>query len=149
MDRAEQIEQMFQALAGANMEQLLETYRKVEVRRKEHKAVLDELDAMSDRLETMMNDLLLSRGEDGAVTAHGKVTRKISEQYFAEDKTVFRDWAMQNNLPELVNISLATRAFSSYLTQIQVDKQANGDESPIALPPGVGIKQTVKLSITK
>ena len=149
MDRAEQIEQMFQALAGANMEQLLETYRKVEVRRKEHKAVLDELDAMSDRLETMMNDLLLSRGEDGAVTAHGKVTRKISEQYFAEDKTVFRDWAMQNNLPELVNISLATRAFSSYLTQIQVDKQANGDESPIALPPGVGIKQTVKISITK
>ena len=128
MDRAEQIEQMFQALAGANMEQLLETYRKVEVRRKEHKAILDELDAMSDRLETMMNDLLLSRGEDGAVTAHGKVTRKISEQYFAEDKTVFRDWAMQNNLPELVNISLATRAFSSYLTQIQVDKQANGDE---------------------
>lgn len=149
MDRAEQIEQMFQALAGANMEQLLETYRKVEVRRKEHKAVLDELDAMSDRLETMMNDLLLSRGEDGAVTAHGKVTRKISEQYFAEDKTVFRDWAMQNNLPELVNISLATRAFSAYLTQIQVDKQANGDESPIALPPGVGIKQTVKISITK
>lgn len=149
MDRAEQIEQMFQALAGANMEQLLETYRKVEVRRKEHKAVLDELDAMSDRLETMMNDLLLSRGEDGAVTAHGKVTRKISEQYFAEDKTVFRDWAMQNNLPELVNISLATRAFSAYMTQIQVDKQANGDESPIALPPGVGIKQTVKLSITK
>ena len=149
MDRAEQIEQMFQALAGANMEQLLETYRKVEVRRKEHKAVLDELDTMSDRLETMMNDLLLSRGEDGAVTAHGKVTRKIFEQYFAEDKTVFRDWAMQNNLPELVNISLATRAFSSYLTQIQVDKQANGDESPIALPPGVGIKQTVKLSITK
>lgn len=149
MDRAEQIEQMFQALAGANMEQLLETYRKVEVRRKEHKAVLDELDAVSDRLETMMNDLLLSRGEDGAVTAHGKVTRKISEQYFAEDKTVFRDWAMQNNLPELVNISLATRAFSAYLTQIQVDKQANGDESPIALPPGVGIKQTVKISITK
>lgn len=149
MDRAEQIEQMFQALAGANMEQLLETYRKVEVSRKEHKAVLDELDAMSDRLETMMNDLLLSRGEDGAVTAHGKVTRKISEQYFAEDKTVFRDWAMQNNLPELVNISLATRAFSAYLTQIQVDKQANGDESPIALPPGVGIKQTVKISITK
>lgn len=149
MDRAEQIEQMFQALAGANMEQLLETYRKVEVRRKEHKAVLDELDAMSDRLETMMNDLLLSRGEDGAVTAHGKVTRKISEQYYAEDKTVFRDWAMQNNLPELVNISLATRAFSAYMTQIQVDKQANGDESPIALPPGVGIKQTVKLSITK
>lgn len=149
MDRAEQIEQMFQALAGANMEQLLETYRKVEVRRKEHKAVLDELDAMSDRLETMMNDLLLSRGEDGAVTAHGKVTRKISEQYFAEDKTVFRDWAMQNNLPELVNISLATRAFSAYLTQIQVDKQANGDESPIALPPGVGIKQTVKISIIK
>lgn len=149
MDRAEQIEQMFQALAGANMEQLLETYRKVEVRRKEHKAVLDELDAMSDRLETMMNDLLLSRGEDGAVTAHGKVTRKISEQYYAEDKTVFRDWAMQNNLPELVNISLATQAFSAYMTQIQVDKQANGDESPIALPPGVGIKQTVKLSITK
>jgi len=149
MDRAEQIEQMFQALAGANMEQLLETYRKVEVRRKEHKAIMDELDAMSDRLETMMNDLLLSRGEDGAVTAHGKVTRKISEQYFAEDKTVFRDWAMQNNLPELVNISLATRAFSAYLTQIQVDKQANGDESPIALPPGVGIKQTVKISITK
>ena len=149
MDRAEQIEQMFQALAGANMEQLLDTYRKVEVRRKEHKAVLDELDAMSDRLETMMNDLLLSRGEDGAVTAHGKVTRKISEQYYAEDKTVFRDWAMQNNLPELVNISLATRAFSAYLTQIQVDKQANGDESPIALPPGVGIKQTVKISITK
>lgn len=149
MDRAEQIEQMFQALAGANMEQLLDTYRKVEVRRKEHKAVLDELDAMSDRLETMMNDLLLSRGEDGAVTAHGKVTRKISERYYAEDKTVFRDWAMQNNLPELVNISLDTRAFSSYLTQIQVDKQANGDESPIALPPGVGIKQTVKLSITK
>lgn len=149
MDRAEQIEQMFQALAGANMEQLLDTYRKVEVRRKEHKAVLDELDAMSDRLETMMNDLLLSRGEDGAVTAHGKVTRKISEQYYAEDKTVFRDWAMQNNLPELVNISLATRAFSAYMTQIQVDKQANGDESPIALPPGVGIKQTVKLSITK
>jgi len=149
MDRAEQIEQMFQALAGANMEQLLETYRKIEVRRKEHKAVLDELDAMSDRLETMMNDLLLSRGEDGAVTAHGKVTRKISEQYYAEDKTVFRDWAMQNNLPELVNISLATRAFSAYMTQIQVDKQANGDESPIALPPGVGIKQTVKLSITK
>lgn len=149
MDRAEQIEQMFQALAGANMEQLLETYRKVEVRRKEHKAVLDELDAMSDRLETMMNDLLLSRGEDGAVTAHGKVTRKISEQYYAEDKTVFRDWAMQNNLPELVNISLVTRAFSAYMTQIQVDKQANGDESPIALPPGVGIKQTVKLSITK
>lgn len=149
MDRAEQIEQMFQALAGANMEQLLETYRKVEVRRKEHKAVLDELDAMSDRLETMMNDLLLSRGEDGAVTAHGKVTRKISEQYYAEDKTVFRDWAMQNNLPELVNISLATRAFSAYMTQIQVDKQANGDESPIALPPGVGIKQTVKISITK
>lgn len=149
MDRSEQIEQMFQALAGANMEQLLETYRKVEVRRKEHKAVLDELDAMSDRLETMMNDLLLSRGEDGAVTAHGKVTRKISEQYYAEDKTVFRDWAMQNNLPELVNISLATRAFSAYMTQIQVDKQANGDESPIALPPGVGIKQTVKLSITK
>ena len=149
MDRAEQIEQMFQALAGANMEQLLETYRKVEVRRKEHKAIMDELDAMSDRLETMMNDLLLSRGEDGAVTAHGKVTRKISEQYYAEDKTVFRDWAMQNNLPELVNISLATRAFSAYMTQIQVDKQANGDESPIALPPGVGIKQTVKLSITK
>lgn len=149
MDRAEQIEQMFQALAGANMEQLLETYRKVEVRRKEHKAIMDELDAMSDRLETMMNDLLLSRGEDGAVTAHGKVTRKISERYYAEDKTVFRDWAMQNNLPELVNISLDTRAFSSYLTQIQVDKQANGDESPIALPPGVGIKQTVKLSITK
>ncbi len=149
MDRAEQIEQMFQALAGANMEQLIETYRKVEVRRKEHKAIMDELDAMSDRLETMMNDLLLSRGEDGAVTAHGKVTRKISEQYYAEDKTVFRDWAMQNNLPELVNISLATRAFSAYLTQIQVDKQANGDESPIALPPGVGIKQTVKISITK
>lgn len=149
MDRAEQIEQMFQALAGANMEQLLETYRKVEVRRKEHKAIMDELDAMSDRLETMMNDLLLSRGEDGAVTAHGKVTRKIAERYYAEDKTVFRDWAMQNNLPELVNISLDTRAFSSYLTQIQVDKQANGDESPIALPPGVGIKQTVKLSITK
>lgn len=149
MDRAEQIEQMFQALAGANMEQLLDAYRKVEVRRKEHKAVLDELDAMSDRLETMMNDLLLSRGEDGAVTAHGKVTRKISEQYYAEDKTVFRDWAMQNNLPELVNISLATRAFSAYMTQIQVDKQANGDESPIALPPGVGIKQIVKLSITK
>ena len=140
---------MFQALAGANMEQLLETYRKVEVRRKEHKAIMDELDAMSDRLETMMNDLLLSRGEDCAVTAHGKVTRKISERYYAEDKTVFRDWAMQNNLPELVNISLDTRAFSSYLTQIQVDKQANGDESPIALPPGVGIKQTIKLSITK
>lgn len=149
MDRAEQIEQMFQALAGANMEQLLETYRKVEVRRKEHKAVLDELDAVSDRLETMMNDLLLARGEDGAVTAHGKVTRKISEQYYAEDKTVFRDWAMQNNLPELVNISLATRAFSVYMTQLQVDKQTNGDESPIALPPGVGIKQTVKISITK
>jgi hypothetical protein len=149
MDRAEQIEQMFQALAGANMEQLLETYRKVEVRRKEHKAVMDELDAISDRLETMMNDLLLARGEDGAVTAHGSVTRKISEQYYAEDKTVFRDWAMQNNLPELVNISLATRAFSAYMTQIQVDKQANGVESPIALPPGVGIKQTIKLSITK
>ena len=149
MDRAEQIEQMFQALAGANMEQLLEAYRKVEVRRKEHKAVLDELDAMSDRLETMMNDLLLTRGEDGAVTAHGKVTRKVTEQYYAEDKIVFRDWAMQNNMPELVNISLAVRAFSSYITQIQAAKQANGDESPFELPPGVGIKQTVKLSITK
>lgn len=149
MDRAEQIEQMFQALTGANMEQLLETYRKVEVHRKEYNAILDELDAMSDRLETMMNDLLLARGEDGAVTVHGKVTRKISEQYYAEDKTVFRDWATQNNLPELVNISLATRAFSAYMTQLQVEKQANGDESPVELPPGVGIKQTVKLSITK
>lgn len=149
MDRAEQIEQMFQALAGANMEQLLEAYRKVEVRRKEHKAVLDELDAMSDRLETMMNDLLLTRGEDGAVTAHGKVTRKVTEQYYAEDKTVFRDWAMQNNMPELVNISLATRAFSAYITETQMKKQENGDESPFELPPGVGIKQIVKLSITK
>lgn len=149
MDRAEQIEQMFQALAGANMEQLLETYRKVEVRRKEHKSVLDELDAISDRLETMMNDLLLARGEDGAVTTYGKVTRKVSEQYYASDNIVFRDWAIQNDHPELVNTSLATRAFSAYITQIQVEKQANGDESPVELPPGVGIKQTVKLSITK
>ena len=149
MERAEQIEQMFKALEGANMEQLLETYRKIETRRKEHKAVLDELDAMSERLETMMNDLLLARGEDGAVTVHGKVTRKVAETYYAADKTVFRDWAIANNLPELVNTTLAVRAFNSYITQIQVEKQANGDESPLELPPGVGIKQTVKLSITK
>lgn len=149
MDRTEQIEQMFQSLAEANMEQLLETYRKVETKRKEHKAVLEELDAISDRLETMMNDLLLSRGEDGAVTAYGKVQRKVSDTYYAADKVVFRDWAIANDLPELVNISLAVRAFNAYLTQAQVEKQANGDDTPVDLPPGVGIKQTVKLSITK
>ena len=149
MDRATQIEQMFQSLAGANMEQLLEAYRKIETKRKEHKAILTELDAMSDRLETMMNDLLLARGEDGAVTTLGKVQRKVSETYFAVDKTVFRDWAIQNDLPELVNISLATRAFNEYLTKAQLKKQEVGDETPVELPPGVGVKQTFKLSITK
>lgn len=148
-NREQQIENMFASLNGASMDTLLATYRKVEAKKKEHEAVVKELSAMEERLETMMNDLLLSRGEDGAVTAHGKVQRKVSDTYYAADKIVFRDWAIENNLPELVNTSLAVRAFNAYMTQLQVDKQAAGDETPVELPPGVGIKQTIKLSITK
>lgn len=135
--------------ASNNMDTLLEAYRKVEAKYKEVKAIADELTSVSDRIETMMNDLLISRGEEGAVTTHGKVQRKISEQYYAVDNVAFRDWAIANNMPELVNTSLAVRAFNAYITKVQIDKQTVGDESPLELPPGVGVKQTFKLSITK
>lgn len=150
METENKFEPMLMLLAEShNMNTILEAYRKIDARRKDVKTVLDELDGILDRIEVIMNDELLSRGEEGAVTEHGKVQRKVSEQYYAVDNIAFRDWAIENDMPELVNTSLAVRAFNAYITQVQMDKQAAGDESPLELPPGVGVKQKIKLSITK
>lgn len=152
----EKLNQLRTAVTGLGIDDLMKYYRSIEDNKRQVKQQLETLTAMSDIVETALNDFLLSSNQRGAVTNHGKVERKLKTQYYVSDKVTFRNWAIENGLEELMTISVAQKAIANFIdSQYQEYLQAFSEGKTSAntfdpvLPDGIAKKEEFKLSITK
>lgn len=152
----EKLNQLRAAVTGLSIDDLMKYYRSIEDNKRQVKQQLETLTAMSDIVETALNDFLLSSNQRGAVTNHGKVERKLKTQYYVSDKVMFRNWAIENGLEELMTISVAQKAINNFIdSQYQehlsllAEGKASADVFDPVLPDGIAKKEEVKLSITK
>lgn len=143
-------------LKGESVDRLMSMYRKLQVKTKDAKNQIDYLKALSDVVETRLNDYLLDTNQEGAITQYGAVKRVLKQTYYVEDKPAFRDWAIQNGQDALLSISVTQKAMNQFIEDQHTNflrEQASGAVSTATftpqLPAGINIKQEFSLSITR
>ena len=158
-EHEKQVETFTAGLDGLSITELMEKFRSIEAKKKEIKENLEFAEALLDAVENQMANYLIETQQDGSVTPYGVVKRVKKDTFYVEDKPLFRTWAVEHGLEELMSISVTQKAMNAYVEdqyqnylKDQVEAEKRGEALPpfeVKLPDGINTKSEFKLSITK
>ena len=72
-------------------------------------------------------------------TDYGTVIRKLNERYTVSDGTAFRQFVMDNEMPELLEARIAQANFKEFIAERKAD----------GLPPGVNVMREFTIVVRK
>ena len=94
-----------------------------------------ELDVLAQKFMTHCNE----SNAKSIRTDYGTVIRKLNERYTVSDGTAFRQFVMDNEMPELLEARIAQANFKEFIAERKAD----------GLPPGVNVMREFTIVVRK
>ena len=99
------------------------------------KELKTELDVLAQMFMTHCNE----SNAKSIRTDYGTVIRKLNERYTVSDGTAFRQFVMDNEMPELLEARIAQANFKEFIAERKAD----------GLPPGVNVMREFTIVVRK
>jgi hypothetical protein len=99
------------------------------------KELKTELDVLAQTFMTHCNE----SNAKSIRTDYGTVIRKLNERYTVSDGTAFRQFVMDNEMPELLEARIAQANFKEFIAERKAD----------GLPPGVNVMREFTIVVRK